>query len=166
MFDKLQKHVKSQSASDASVQKWRFFAALAIKTDPETLPRAPEARAEKIWRFRSRKVGKLAIFALKRSLFWDFPVKCQIHYFQIFSFSTNSLFSDFPKSAKFIIKFISAPPPPYQRPRLVKPPTLISLDSVLVRPNRTRVRIHHEILTVETQKGPDHYHRPRKKCNG
>ena len=25
MFDKLQKHVKSQSASDASAQKWRFF---------------------------------------------------------------------------------------------------------------------------------------------
>ena len=112
MFDKLQKHVKSQSVSDASAHKWRFFAAPAIKTDPETLPRAPEARAEKVWRFGSQEVGKLANFALKHSLFWDFPVKCQIHYFQIFLCSINSLFSDFPKSAKFVIKFISAPPSP------------------------------------------------------
>ena len=78
-----------------------FFAALAIKTDLETLPRAPEARAEKIWRFRSRKVGKLAIFALKRSLFWDFPVKCQIHYFQIFPNRPNSLSNS-----------LAHPPPP------------------------------------------------------
>ena len=103
----------------------RRFSPRSPRSPSKVIPRHFRERQRrerrKFWDFRCWEAGKLTIFAIKHSLFWDFTVKCQIHYFQIFSHSANSLFSDFPKSAKFIIKFISAPPPYTHAAQIYKP---------------------------------------------